>query len=152
MTSGLFSLFAGSLLASTVLPGGVEVLLYYLFQSREYSTISLLSVATAGNTLGACITFYMGYLLAKGLSRFRWYDKVEKLFSLNPSALSRVRELGVPVLFFSWMPIIGDPLCVAAGYLKLPVWPSVMMIFFGKLVRYAVLLWAFAQPWATAPV
>ena len=131
MTSGWLSLFIGSLLASTVLPGGVEVLLYYLFQSGDYAWPGLLSVATIGNTLGAMITFYMGALLALGLSKTDWHKKTERLFTLSPSALERVKKIGVPVLFFSWMPIIGDPLCVAAGYLKLPLWPSVFMIFSG---------------------
>jgi membrane protein YqaA with SNARE-associated domain len=63
-----------------------------------------------------------------------------------------VEKWGIPMLFFSWMPIIGDPLCLAGGYLRLPLWKSIFMIFLGKFARYCVLLWLYAQPWAAAPV
>jgi membrane protein YqaA with SNARE-associated domain len=63
-----------------------------------------------------------------------------------------VEKWGIPMLFFSWMPIIGDPLCLAGGYLRLALWKSIFMIFLGKFARYCVLLWLYAQPWAAAPV
>jgi membrane protein YqaA with SNARE-associated domain len=147
----LYSLFAGSLLASTIVPGGVEVLLYYLFHSGKYNPWMLLAVATAGNTIGGIITFFMGILLHRGLSGFDWHRRIEKFFRLDDKALTRVRKWGVPALFLSWMPVIGDPLVLAGGYIKLPLWPSMAMIFFSKLTRYAVLLWLFSQPWSAAP-
>ena len=146
METGLPSLFIGSLLASTLVPGGVEVLLYFLYQSGDYSFSSLLWVATFGNTLGGIITFAMGGILHRGLDRFDWHRRVQQFFRLDDKALDRVRKWGVPVLFFSWMPIVGDPLCLAAGYLRLSVWPSIAMIFVSKLSRYAVLLWLFPKP------
>ena len=136
MQSGLISLFAGSLLASTLVPGGVEVLLYYLYQSGEYSFSSLLWVATFGNTLGGIITFAMGGVLHLGLARFNWHQRIQQQFKLEDKALNRVRKWGVPVLFFSWMPVVGDPLCLAAGYLRLSVWPSMAMIFISKLLVF----------------
>jgi membrane protein YqaA with SNARE-associated domain len=145
MDTGLPSLFIGSLLASTLVPGGVEVLLYFLYQSGEYSLSSLLWVATTGNTLGGIITFAMGGVLNRGLARFDWHRSIQRFFRLDDNALVRVRKWGVPVLFFSWMPIVGDPLCLAAGFLRLSVWPSIAMIFFSKLSRYAVLLWLFSE-------
>ncbi len=152
MINSLSSLFIGSLLASTLVPGGVEVLLYYMYQSAGYSFALLLAVATAGNTLGGIITYFMGMVLNHGLSGTSWHHKIQGMFKLNDKALIRVRKWGVPVLFFSWMPVIGDPLCLAAGYLRLPVWPSMIMIFISKFIRYLVLLWAFTQPWSTAPI
>ncbi len=143
MQTELISLFVGSLLASTLVPGGVEVLLYYLYQSGEHSFSSLLWVATSGNTLGGIITFFMGVLLHRGLEGFSWYQRMQQLFKLDEKSLARVKKWGIPVLFFSWMPVIGDPLCLAAGYLRLSMWPSIAMIFFSKLSRYAVLLWMF---------
>ena len=141
MEAGLVSLFAGSLLASTIVPGGVEVLLYYLYQSGNYTFTELLVVATAGNTIGGIITFMMGMLLNKGLSGLGWQKRIEQFFKLENRSLQRVRRWGIPVLFFSWMPIIGDPLVLAGGYLRLPVMGSVLMIFFSKFSRYLVLLW-----------
>ena len=151
MTAGLVSLFIGSLLASTLVPGGVEVLLYYQVQSGEYAWPALLAVATAGNTLGGAITFAMGMLLEKGLSGSVWHDRIGRFFHLDARSLQRVHRWGIPALFFSWMPIIGDPLCLAGGYLRLATLPSLVMIFAGKLARYAVLLWIYAQPWAQPP-
>ncbi len=151
MTAELTSLFVGSLLASTLVPGGVEVVLYYLYQSGQHRFPSLLVVATFGNTLGGIITYFMGIILHRGLAGFGWHQRIRRLFKLEDEALSRVKKWGVPVLFFSWMPIIGDPLCLAAGYLRLSFWPSAAMIFIGKFVRYAVLLWVFSQPWSVAP-
>ena len=145
MDTGLIALFIGSLLASTLLPGGVEVLLYYLYQSGEHRFGSLLGVATLGNTLGGIITYFMGVVVYQGLAGFAWHQRIERWFKLEDAALSRVKRWGVPALFFSWMPIIGDPLCLAAGYLRLPTWYSISMIFIGKLARYAVLLWLFSQ-------
>ena len=143
--------FVGSLLASTLVPGGVEVLLYYLVQSGDHGWPVLLAVATAGNTLGGAITFAMGALLQKGLSGSAWHGRIERLFRLDDRSLKRVHRWGIPALFFSWMPIIGDPFCLAGGYLRLATVPSLIMIFLGKFVRYAVLLWIYAQPWAQPP-
>ena len=111
----------------------------------------LSGVATAGNTLGGAITFAMGALLQKGLSGSVWHGRIERLFRLDDRSLARVHRWGIPALFFSWMPIIGDPLCLAGGYLRLATVPSLVMIFLGKFVRYAVLLWIYAQPWAQPP-
>ena len=143
MFNDLYSLFIGSLLASTVVPGGVEVLLYYMFQSGQHSFISLLAVSTSGNTIGGVITFLMGVVLHRGLAGFSWHNRIQKFFKLDDTALVRVQKWGIPILFFSWMPIIGDPLCLAAGYLRLSFWPSAAMIFFSKFSRYLVLLWLF---------
>ena len=146
METGLLSLFVGSLLASTLVPGGVEVLLYHLHDSGEYTFVSLLTVATLGNTLGGTLTFWMGRLLHKGLSGLTWHRRIQRFFKLEDNALGRVRRWGIPVLFFSWMPVVGDPLCLAAGYLRLPWLPCVAMILFSKISRYWVLLWLFPDP------
>lgn len=148
MTAELTSLFVGSLLASTLIPGGVEALLYYLYQAGEHGFSTLLMVATVGNTLGAIISYFIGFVLHRSLAGFGWHQRIQKLFKLQDKALSRVKKWGVPILFFSWLPIIGDPLCLAAGYLRLAFLPSAAMIFISKFVRYAVLLWVFTQPWS----
>ena len=145
MSSGLAWLFVGSLLASTLVPGGIEVLLYSLYHSGQHAVISLLLIATIGNTLGGIITWWVGALLHRGLSCAKWHERVGSVFKLKDESLNRVRKWGVPVLFFSWMPVVGDPLCLAAGYLRLPFWPGATMILLGKLARYAALLWIFSQ-------
>ena len=142
-TAGLLSLFVGSLLASTILPGGVEVLLYRMVEAGGYSSLSLLATATAGNTFGGLTTYAAGLLLCHGIAHLSWGRRLRRLFKLQQASLDRVRRWGVPCLLFSWMPIIGDPLCLAAGYLRLAFWPSALMIAVGKFLRYLALLWLF---------
>lgn len=146
METGLASLFVGSLLASTIVPGGVEVLIYYLYQTGSYSFLSLLLVATAGNTIGGIITFFMGMLLRKGLTGLKWQQRIDRFFRLDDKAMGRVQRWGIPALFLSWMPIIGDPIVLAGGYLRLPKLASCLMILFSKFSRYLVLLWLIPAP------
>lgn len=141
----LAGLFFGSVLASTLAPFGVELLLYYLHESDQYSSLALLAVATAGNTAGGCLMFAAGHLLKRGLSKTSWHSKFHDRFKLEGAALRRVEAWGPVALLFSWMPVVGDPLCLAAGYLRLPAVFCSLMIFLGKLARYAVLLWIFSQ-------
>lgn len=151
-TAALSSLFIGSLLASTVLPGGVEVLLYAMVESGNYPSLTLLVIATTGNTLGALLTYALGVLLRNGVnrakkasttSRTNFIQRLLNRTELSERALYRVRRWGLPCLLFTWLPIIGDPLCIAAGYLRLPFLPSALLIAIGKLARYWVLLWWF---------
>jgi membrane protein YqaA with SNARE-associated domain len=136
----LLSLFVGSLLASTLVPGGVEGLLLIMVQQQDYSLISLFLVATAGNTLGGVITFLVGLLLRRGIDTGR-HPRLKKWFTLDGTAMRRVRQYGTPVLLLSWMPVIGDPLCLAGGFLGLRFWPAAAMIAVSKAGRYAILLW-----------
>ena len=150
MNTGLMSLFIGSVLASTILPGGVEVLLYFLAKSGEYSVVELLVTATIGNSLGGIITFVMGGLLYRGVNRFASSRANSKRawFKLDESSVERARKWGIPVLLLSWMPVIGDPLCIAGGYLRFAFWPSCIAIALGKFGRYVVLLWLFDSSWS----
>ena len=146
-TAGLLSLFIGSVLASTILPGGVEVLLYAMVESGNYASTELLTTATIGNTLGGVTTYAVGTVLFhgfdRGLDRASWGQRLRRRFTLKQTSLARVRRWGTPCLLFSWMPVVGDPLCLAAGYLRLAFWPSVLMIAVGKFLRYVALLWLF---------
>lgn len=141
LDTGLVSLFVGSLLASTLVPGGVEGLLLVMVQQQLHDITALFLVATIGNTLGGVITFLIGALLAGGLRYGRSHPRLERWFSLENKSLDRVRRYGSPALLFSWMPVVGDPLCLAAGFLGLRFWPSALMIAVGKAARYLVLLW-----------
>ena len=81
-----------------------------------------LAVATLGNTLGGTSSYLIGRLVP---------DR-----KLGGRALEWVRRWGAPVLLLSWVPIIGDALCVAAGWLRLNVWLSVLFMALGKFARY----------------
>ncbi|MDE0095614.1 MAG: DedA family protein [Gammaproteobacteria bacterium] len=141
MDPGLVSLFIGSLLASTLVPGGVEGLLLVMVKEQLHGMAALFLVATIGNILGGIITLLIGALLAGGLRYGRPHPRLERWFSVENKALGRIRRYGTPALLFSWMPVVGDPLCLAAGFLGLRFWQSALMIAAGKAARYLVLLW-----------
>jgi membrane protein YqaA with SNARE-associated domain len=102
-------------------------------------------VATAGNTLGGMLSWWMGYGAEQA------YERVTHR-SGELRALAWLRRFGARACLLSWLPVVGDPLCAVAGWLKLPFWPCVVYMMIGKFFRYlvmtAVLLWLFP---GTAP-
>lgn len=143
--TGLVSLFLGSLLVSTLVPGGVEGLLLVMVQQQSHHWLSLFLVATVGNTLGGAVTFLAGMLLARTVHTGAPESRIGRWFRLDATALDRVRRFGSPVLLLSWMPVIGDPLCLAGGFIGLRLRTSLLMIALGKAARYLVLLWILHQ-------
>lgn len=131
---GVIGLFFSALISSTLLPGGSEVVLLYLATQTAENHGILWLVATLGNAFGGIITWAMGWWL---LRRFpdKALDEVK-----HKRALGHIRRWGSPVLLFSWLPIIGDPLCFVAGWLKLNFFYSVLFITAGKAARYGLLL------------
>jgi membrane protein YqaA with SNARE-associated domain len=134
---GLWGLFASAFISSTIAPGGSEVVLAYMVASGLYSNQVLLIVATTGNTLGALTTYGLGMLAAKK------YPLAHLLSAKKQHALAIVEKRGVWVLFFSWLPVIGDVFCFVGGWLKLPIISVTLIILSGKLFRYALIIWFF---------
>lgn len=133
-SAGLWSLFISAFISSTLLPGGSEVLLLYLASQTEQSISALWFVASLGNTLGGITSLLLGWWLSR-----RFPDKSldeEK----HQKALGQIRRFGSLILLLSWMPIIGDPLCFVAGWLKIPWFWAILFIAVGKALRYAALL------------
>ena len=135
MDSSLWSLFASALLASTLLPGGSEAVLAYLASDAAYSPLTLLLVAALGNTLGGMTSWGIGWLIA------RKYPTRGLVKPAQQKAVERLQRWGSPLLLLSWLPVIGDPLCVAAGWLRFHWVASLLFIGVGKTARYAVLLY-----------
>lgn len=130
----LWGLFAGSFLAATLLPGGSELLFGALVLAGHESPWLLLAVATLGNTLGGFSSWLLGYGLA-----VRYPQRTLDGHG-HARALAQVRRWGAAVLLLSWVPLIGDPLCVAAGWLRIGWLASLACIALGKGGRYALLL------------
>ena len=132
--TGLWGLFFSSLLAATLLPGGSEAVLLYADNKSLASPSILLLIATLGNTLGGLSSWGIGWWI-----RQRWpgreLDKPQ-----HKKALYRLRHYGAPVLLLSWVPILGDPLCVAAGWARINLLSSLLFIALGKGARYALVL------------
>jgi len=132
--AGPLTLFIGSFLASTLLPGGSEAMLLFAVYETPDSAFLFWTVATLGNTLGGLSSWLIGWWLMK---RFpgRGLKKAGQ-----QKALARIAKYGGPVLLFSWLPVVGDPLCLAAGWSGVRILPALVYISIGKAARYAVLL------------
>ncbi len=135
--SGVWGLFFSAFISSTIAPGGSEAVLAYLVSEGHYQAKLLVIVASIGNTLGAMTTWGLGALAAKKFPVFTLLPEKKQ------NALAVVKKRGLWVLFFSWLPVIGDALCFAGGWLKLPLLPACLVILSGKLGRYAVIAWLF---------
>jgi membrane protein YqaA with SNARE-associated domain len=134
----LWGLFLSAFVSSTVFPGGSEVALGVLAAQRGYDPWLLLAIATLGNTLGAVTTWLLGYLLARRMTL------EPRLSNAQRRAAEHARKWGSPILLLSWMPVVGDPLCFAAGFLRLPFIASLAFMALGKAARYAAILMVFA--------
>ena len=123
--AGLAGLFLASFLSATLLPGGSEAVLFAVIRLHPEQTLPALLLATLGNTLGGMVTYAMGRMLPQHLAP-------------EKSALARRR--GAPVLLLAWAPIVGDALCAAAGWLRLPPLPCLAWMAIGKAARYVVVV------------
>jgi len=133
-----WSLFFSALISSTLLPGGSEALLLYRLNEGG-DVIALTLVATTGNVLGSLITYAMGRLGNEAIHK-RWLRVSE---AQTTRAEAWFGTFGKPALLLAWLPVVGDPLCLAAGLLRYPVFSFLALVSIGKLIRYAVLAIAF---------
>ena len=127
--SGLWGLLLASFLSATVLPGGSEALLWGFLKLHPGESWPALLLATLGNTAGGMTSWWCGRFLP------RW----QRLASLPHK--DKLERWGSPVLLLAWAPLIGDALCLAAGWLRLHWLPCCLFMAVGKFVRY----WLVAQ-------
>ena len=133
VSDGLPALFCLSFLASTLVPLGSEWLLVALLLKGHDPLLSV-TAATLGNTLGACTTYWIGLwgapFLISHILRISGKDRqqAERLYS----------RYGSWSLLLSWLPVIGDPLCLAGGVLKVGFAQFLILVFSGKLARYVM--------------
>jgi membrane protein YqaA with SNARE-associated domain len=122
----LAGLFASAFLSATVLPGSSEIALAALVAHAPAHAPAAVLVATVGNTLGGMTSYAIGRALPATPRDHR--------------ALALARRWGVWALLFSWLPVIGDALCIASGWLRQRVLPAACAIAAGKLARYLVVV------------
>jgi membrane protein YqaA with SNARE-associated domain len=134
---GLAILFVCATLAATLLPLGSEPVLLALLSFHPVLLWPALLVATVGNTLGGAIGWLMGW----GAERLMAQHLHQAHVTMHMRALRWLERIGPAACLGAWLPIIGDPLCVVAGYLRLPFWPCVAFMAVGKALRYAMLVW-----------
>ncbi|MCK5068979.1 MAG: DedA family protein [Desulfocapsa sp.] len=131
LNHGLSALFLLSLLAATLLPLGSEWLLAALIL-QGLPPAQVVVVATLGNVLGSFITYGLG-IWGSGFF-LRKLLRVDK--KKTEKAMELYQRYGAISLLFAWLPIIGDPLCLAAGILRLRPLFFLFFVFIGKLGRY----------------
>lgn len=139
---GLSTVFVVALVSATLLPLGSEPAVFGLVQLNPAMFWPAIGVATLGNTLGGAISWWMG----RGAQR-AWHAARQRPASTaraEPSRRERLARLwlrrwGAKTCLLSWLPIVGDPLCAVAGWLRLPFWPCVFYMAIGKFFRYLVM-------------
>jgi len=129
----LWGLFLSAFISSTLLPGGSEAVLVLLAAESGTDKLLLLAVATLGNTLGGMSSWALGRVIV-------WRFPARRFAAKEQRAIARLQRWGSPALLLSWLPVVGDPLCLAAGWLRIHWLPSLVFIAVGKAARYAVLL------------
>ncbi|MGP2522682.1 YqaA family protein [Pantoea ananatis] len=133
-TLAYVSLLSSSFLSATLLPGSSEALLIALLIAKSASVYGLILVASLGNTLGGLTNIILGRLLP--LKRQgRWHE----------TAMTWLQRLGPAALLLSWLPVVGDLLCVLAGWLRFGWLPSILFLAIGKTLRYIVIATATLQ-------
>ncbi|SEG64783.1 YqaA family protein [Vibrio hangzhouensis] len=127
--SALAVLFVSGFLSATLLPGGSEAGLVATLSLQQYEPAMIVLVATVGNTLGGLTNYWIGIWLPNRTQNEKHGHK----------AMAWLQKYGYWTLLFSWLPVIGDPLCLAAGWLRMKFLPCVVLIAVGKALRYAAL-------------
>lgn len=137
---GLSTVFVVAFVSATLLPMGSEPAVFGLVKLNPELFWPAILVATAGNTLGGAVSWWMGYGAEKAYERVKHHPSEAR-------ALQWLKRFGAKACLLSWLPIVGDPLCAVAGWLRLPFWPCVGYMAIGKFARYltmtAALLWVF---------
>ncbi len=129
---GLSTVLVISFLSATLLPLGSEPVVFGLVAINPSLFWPAILVATTGNTLGGAVTWFMGYGTHQLVDKYRHSHT-------HGRALRWLERLGPKACLLSWVPVVGDPLCAVAGWLRFPFWPCVLYMAIGKFLRYATM-------------
>ncbi|MNZ76358.1 Inner membrane protein YqaA [compost metagenome] len=154
---GLSTVFFVALISATLLPLGSEPAVAGLLQLNPDLFWPAILVATLGNTLGGGISWWMGLGAHKAWEK----AKERRLIDGTPRDAKAAREpsrherkarawlhrFGAKACLLSWLPLVGDPLCAVAGWLRLPFWPCLFYMAIGKFLRYLLMTSALLWVW-----
>lgn len=138
---GLSTVFIVALVSATLLPLGSEPAVFGLIKINPAMFWPAILVATAGNSLGGAVTYWMGY------GAERAYETMSRHKPPDARALRWLGRWGAKGCLLSWLPIVGDPLCAVAGWLKLPFWRCLFYMTLGKFARYVTMTSAMLWFW-----
>ena len=131
------SLFIISFLAATILPFSSELTLAGLIATSNYDNLILLIVASFGNTLGSVVNWVLGFY-SRNLITKKWFPFKDKQIENSSRWFSK---FGKWSLLFTWVPILGDPLTLVAGLLRVRFLDFVILVVIGKVSRYLVVFY-----------
>ena len=137
---GLSTVFIAAFVSATLLPVGSEPVLFGFLKLSPDMFWPAVGVATLGNTLGGALDWWLGYGAHKVVDKYRHS-------STHVRALVWLERLGPKACLLSWLPVVGDPLCAVAGWLKLPFWPCLVYMAIGKFARYVTMTVALLYIW-----
>ncbi len=154
---GLGAVFVVAFVSATLVPMGSEPAVFGMVKLQPEMFWPAVLVASLGNTLGGAVTWWMGDGARRAADRLRHRHGAsagEAVAAPSPSAphsradqraLQWLERFGPKACLLSWLPVVGDPLCAVAGWLRLPFWPCVAYMAVGKFARYLTmtgfLLW-----------
>lgn len=127
---GLTSVFVVAFISATLLPMGSEPLVFAVIKADEALFWQVILVATAGNTLGGVLNYWIGYGAKNAFAKereSRWFGWL--------------RRFGAKTMLLAWLPVVGDPICTLGGWLRLPFWPCTLYMALGKFCRYILVTW-----------
>ena len=147
---GLSTVFIVAFVSATLLPLGSEPAVFGLVQLNPALFWPAVLVATAGNTLGGAVSWWMGLGTHQAWDAARRRRRAGLPLDTDakpPRTLTRterrariwLRQWGPKTCLLSWLPVVGDPLCAVAGWLKLPFWPCLIYMAIGKFLRYTTM-------------
>ena len=142
---GLSTVFLVSFISATLLPIGSEAAVFGLVKINPALFWPAIVVATIGNTLGGAVSWAMGYGAHQMVDRYGHS-------ATHLRALRWLERLGPRACLLSWLPVVGDPLCAVAGWLRFAFWPCIVYMAIGKFLRYLVMTAALLWVFPAAPV
>ena len=134
------SLFIISFLAATILPFSSELTLAGLMATSSYDNLFLLIIASLGNVLGSVVNWILGFYSRK-LSKKKWFPFKDEQIERSSKWFNK---FGRWSLLFVWVPIIGDPLTLAAGLLRVKFIEFLILVTIGKVSRYLAVFYLFS--------
>jgi membrane protein YqaA with SNARE-associated domain len=126
------SLFAISFLAATILPFSSELTLAGLIATSDYDNLLLLIVASFGNVLGSVVNWALGSY-SRNLTTKKWFPFKETQIERSSKWF---KKFGKWSLLFAWVPVVGDPLTLVAGILRVKFIDFIILVAIGKVSRY----------------
>lgn len=136
---GLSLLFLSAFTSATLLPGSSEVTLLALLAGGQATPALLFAVATLGNVLGSTLNWALGRCFSAYRER-RWFPVTR---ATQRAAEAWFKRYGVWSLLLAWVPVIGDPITVVAGLLRVGLLRFLLLVTLAKAGRYGVIVVAF---------